>query len=54
MDPFVPGAGQVFSWGLFWQNLPQKLAQIVTNPMSSIGIILVIAAVIIGYLILRR
>lgn len=54
MDPFVPGAGQVFSWDLFWQNLPQKLAQIVTDPMSSIGIILLIAAVIIGYLILRR
>lgn len=54
MDPFLPGAGLVFSWGLFWQTLPQNLAQIVTDPMSSIGIILLIAAVIIGYLILRR
>jgi hypothetical protein len=34
--------------------LPQKLAHIVTDPMSSIRIILLIAAVIIGYLILRR
>ncbi len=54
MSLFLPGAGLVFSWGLFWQNLPQRLAQIVTDPMSSIGIIVLIAAVIIGYLVLRR
>lgn len=54
MDPFLSGAGLAFSWGLFWQTLPQRLGQIVTDPMSSIGFILVIAAVIIGYLILRR
>lgn len=54
MNPFLPGAGLMFSWGLFWQNLPQNLAQIVTDPMSSIGVIVVIAVVIIGYLVLRR
>ncbi len=54
MDLFLPGAGLAFSWGLFWQTLPQRLAQMVTDPMGSIGILLVIAAVIIGYLILRR
>ena len=54
MNPFLPGAGLVFSWGLFWQNLPARLGQIVTDPMSSIGIILVIAVVIIAYLVLRR
>ncbi len=51
-NPF--GAGLVIDWSLFFQSLPQNIANIFKNPSGYVIIVIVVIAVVAIFVIRNR